>query len=78
MGSNRTQEPSHLGAPIAALDSSCLMGWCALAISRADSLGGIHTEVRLQQQLSTKGPVTDEEELKNILIAAQTTELYLC
>ena len=37
----------------------------ALPASGADSLGRIHTEVGLQQQLSPKGSVTNDEELKS-------------
>ena len=38
---------------------------------------GTHTEVELKTQLSTRGHVTKEEELKSFLTDARTVELHL-
>ena len=40
-------------------------------------MGGPHSEVGLKQQLSPRGSVTKEEELKSLLVAVQIAELDL-
>ena len=39
-------------------------------------MGGSHTEVELKPQLSSRARATKEEEVKSLLMTAQTTELH--
>ena len=69
--------PSCLGCllvPIATLAPSFLMGFCAPATFGEIPVGRTHAMVGLKTQLSPRGCVTKEEELKSLLMVLRIVE----
>ena len=75
----RAHTHTHACSPwsITASALSSLMGSCVPAISGADSGGRNTCRGGLKPQLSPRGRVTKEEELKSLLVTARNLELHL-
>lgn len=75
---SRTLSPGWPACPVLCLVSLLPDGVGCSATLEQTPLGGTHAEVGLKPQLSPRGYVTREEELKSLLEGVWTAELRLC